>query len=252
MKLIIQTILLFFSVATFGQTQKTTTIKLATGDCRKTEAYSWKGADTIIFYKLPADTIAFTVIPRQYRQFPIKLENIPVAEYKLTYKNNYKQLVVKQIKLADQEINSITLCPDTLLDYPQNTLAKLQDKDTISINFHSQGCFHTSLLKIIITKEDEKFVAKLCKVSWYYAKKKRKTTMQYRGDSTLQTVTLTNKNIRDFIRFENEINFAYDGGCTTTDWYDIKSKYLNIKATDGTCSWDGFYYLRKSFFGDKE
>jgi hypothetical protein len=252
MKLLIQTIFLLFSVACIGQTQKTTTIKLATGDSRTNQAYSWHGADTIIFYKLPEDTIVFKVIPRQYRQFPIKLENIPIAEYRLAYKNNYKQLVNKQIELTDQESNSITLYPDSLLEYSQNTLAKFQDKDIISINFHSQGCFHTTLLKIIITKEGENFAAKLCNVSWYYAKKKGKTTMQYRGDSTLQTVTLTNKNLQDFIRFENEINFAYDGGCTTTDWYDIKSKYLNIKKTDGSCSWDGFYYLRKSFFGDEK
>lgn len=139
-----------------------------------------------------------------------------------------------------------------MLDYSQNTLSKLQDKDTIAINFHSQGCFHTTVSKILISKQGDNYSARLYDVNWGYVTKKKKTTMQVRGDSLLKTVTLTTKNIQDFIRFENEINFVNDGGCTTTDWYDIKSKYLNIKATDGSCIWDGFYYLRKSFFGDKE
>lgn len=139
-----------------------------------------------------------------------------------------------------------------MLDYPQNTLSKLQDKDTISINFHSQGCFHTTVSKILINKQGDDYLARLYDVNWGYVTKKKRTTMVNRGDSLIKTVTLTRQNIQDFIRFENEINFVHDGGCTTTDWYDIKSKYLNKKATDGSCGWDGFYYLRKSLFGDKE
>lgn len=251
MKLIIQITLILFSATTFGQTQKTTTIKLSTGDCKKNEAYSWR-ADSILFYKLPEDTLIFKVIPRQYRQFPIKLDNIPVAEYKLKFKNNFKQLVIKNIRLTDQETNSIILCPDNLLDYPQNTLSKLQDQDTIAINFHSQGCFHTTVSKILISKQGDRYLARLYDVNWGYVTKKKRTIRVNRGDSLIKSVTMTTQNIEDFNRFENEINFVNDGGCTTTDWYDIKSKYLNIKATDGSCSWNGFYYLRKSFFGNKE
>ncbi len=251
MKSLIQTISFLFSVTCFGQTQKTTTIKLSIGDCRTNEAYWWR-ADTILFYKLPEDTIMLRIIPRQYRQFPIKFENIPVSGYRLTNKNNFKQIVVKQIQLSDQNINSINLCSDSLLDYSQNTLLKLQDKDTISINFHSQGCFHTTLSKILISKQGDKYLATLYDVKWSYVTMKKKTTMQYRGDSLIKKVTMTKQNIQDFIRFENEINFVTDGGCTTTDWYDIKSAYLIKKATDGSCSWDGFYYLRKSLFGDEE
>lgn len=113
-------------------------------------------------------------------------------------------------------------------------------------------CFNNTLFKIIITKEGKSFLAKLCDVSLYHPKKKGMITIQYRGGRILQKITLTNKNLQDFLRFENELNFAFDGGCTTTDSYDIKSKYLNIKKTDGGCSWEGFYYLRKSFFGDEK
>ena len=38
---------------------------------------------------------------------PIKLENIPISEYKLTFKNNFKQLVVKKIKLLEIHNNTL-------------------------------------------------------------------------------------------------------------------------------------------------
>jgi hypothetical protein len=251
MKLIIQIILILVSITSFGQAQKTTTIILSAYDCRNKEAYSWR-LDTIRFYKECEDTVIFKVITQNYREFPIKLDSIPVAEYKVTYRNNFGQLVFKQISLADQKTNSVVLCPDVLLDYPQNTIAKLQDRDTISINFHSQGCYYSTVSRILITKKEEKYVARLYYVDWAYVMRERKTIIQYRGDSLLKTVTLTERNIADFIRFENELNFVNEGGCTTTDWYDVKGKYLNKTATDGSCRWDGFYYLRKSFFSDKE
>jgi hypothetical protein len=141
---------------------------------------------------------------------------------------------------------------DYVVWYNQNTLAKLQDKDTISINYNSQGCFHTSLSKIIIIKESNGFVAKLYNVNGDNIFEERNDPFHVNSDSLLKTVILTKKNIKDFIRFENELNFVTDGGCTTTDKYEIKSAYLNIKKTDGKCRWSGFYFLRDSFFGKKE
>jgi len=248
MKLILQISLFFYPLVSFGQTQETTTIKLSTGDCRTSEAYSWHGADTVKFYKLPEDTIVYKILPRQYRQWPINIENAYAGNYRLTYKNSYDQEVIEQVIVTKQSTNSIVICPDKLLAYPQNTLVKLQDKELISVNFHSQGCFHTSLQKLIIIKESDKFVARLYSVSWKYVKKRKKTVIKY-GDSTLLKATImTSQNIQDFIRFENELNYAKDDGCTTTDWYNFKSKYVNINKTDGTCTWLGFYYLKKSLF----
>ena len=250
MKLIIQILLIIYSLTSCGQTQKPTTIKLSTGDCRRNEPYSWHGADTIAFYRLPEDTLVYKIIPRQYRQWPIKIENAQTGNYRLIYKNNFGQEVTEQILLSEQASNSVVICPDKLLKYPQNTLARLQDKDTISINYHSQGCFHTESLKLTITKESDRFIARLYSTSWLYIKKKGKITRQYRDGISLRTVTMTSQNIQEFIRFENEINYVRDGGCTTTDQYDIRSNYLNTKKTDGTCNWDGFYHLKKSLFGE--
>lgn len=251
MKSFIPIFLILFSFAAWGQTQKYTTIHLSTGDCRSNEAYFWR-VDTVSFYKLPESTNMLKVIPRQYNQFPIKLKNIPVSAYRVTFKNNFGQLVVKQIQLVDHEINVIILCPDSLLEYSQNTLSKLQDSDTISINFHSQGCFHTTVSKMVIGKQKDNYFAKLYHVDWDYVTHKKKTTMKFFGDTLLQTVTLTPQHIQDFIRFENELNFVTKGGCTTTDRYEVQSKFLHKKVIDGSCSWRGYLFLRKALFGDEE
>lgn len=251
MKSLIPIFFILFSFAAWGQTQKYTTIHLSTGDCRSNEAYSWR-VDTVSFDKLPEGTNMLKVVPRQHNQFPIKLKNFPVSAYRVTFKNNFGQLLVKQIQLEDQEINSITLCPDSLLDYSQNTLSKLRDRDTISINFHSQGCFHTTVSKMVIGKHKDDYFAKLYHVDWDYVTHKKKTTVKFLGDSLLQTVTLTPQHIQAFIRFENELNLVTKGGCTTTDWYEVQSKFLQKKAIDGSCCWRGYHFLQKALFGDEE
>lgn len=225
---------------------------LSAGDCRENLNNSWKN-DTVYFYKLPEGLLKLIIIPRQYRQSPVKFENIPVSEYKLVYKNNFGQSAAKKIMLTDRAVNSIFLCPDKLVDYKQHTLAKLRDNDTIAINFQSLGCFHSAAFKIVIRKRSDRFLAGLYTVNLDYETAEDGKILYYREDSLVKEVSLTDENIQDFIRFENEINFINDKGrCTTTDWYIIKSKYLDIKATDGSCRWNGFYFLRKSFFGDEE
>lgn len=251
MKLFIPIFFILFSFAAWGQTHKHTTIHLSTGDCRSSEAYSWR-VDTVSFYQLPDSTNILTVVPIQYNQFPIELNDIPVSAYRVTFKNNFGQLVVKQIQLANQKINTIILCPDALLEYSQNTLSKLQDSDTISINFHSQGCFHTTVSKMIIGKQKDNYFARLYHVDWDYVTHKKKTTLKILGDSLLQTVTLTPQHIQDFTRFENELNFVTKGGCTTIDRYEVQSKFFHNKVIDGSCSWHGYHFLRKALFGDEE
>ena len=134
--------------------------------------------------------------------------------------------------------------------YSQNTLSKLLDKDTISINYHKQGCFSLKFSKILIRKENEKFVAELYDSRWAYITRRKKTTLQHFGDSLLKSIVLTEKNIQDFIHFENELNSVTDNRCTTTERYEIKSRYLNLKAVDGSCQWRGYAFLHGSFFGD--
>lgn len=134
----------------------------------------------------------------------------------------------------------------------KNTLSKLQDDDSISISFQSYGCFHATASKILINKQDGKYYASLYNVKLEYATANSFTTMVPRVDSILKTVALTKVNIDDFIRFERGLGVVRDDGCTTIDSYQFRSKYRNLDRTDGSCSWGGFNFLRKSFFGSSE
>jgi hypothetical protein len=243
--------LTFLSLITFAQTGKTSKVVLSISDCRGNNPYTGFRGDTVSFFKLPVDTLAFKIIPRKYRKFPITLDSIPISEYKLKYRNTFKENITMVVNVSEQKENFISICFDTLLSYKQNTLKKLQDKDTISISLHSQGCFGGDKMRIVITKKMDEFTATLFYTETDYVVKSKKTYSR-KERSASKSIVLTEKNIKDFIRFENELNFVRDGGCTTTDEYSIKSKYLNVQKTDGNCSWDGFYILRKSFFGDQK
>ena len=249
MKFFINLLILSCALPAFGQSATTTTLKVITGSCRSKNMATFPGTESIFFYKLPEDTLVFKITPKVY-QSEIELDNVPVSTYRLRYENNYRQAVDRQVTLTNQDTNTITLCPDILESYPQNTLSKLVDQDSILINFHSSGCFHDLFSKIVIKKEANEFKALLYNVSSDYINKKRKKKAEIKVDSLLKTVTLSDKNIQDFIRFENEVIYMRDARCTTTDSYDIKSRYLNLNVVDGTCNWRGFYWLKKSFFGD--
>jgi len=246
-KILAAALLLCLCGAAIGQSQQTTTVKLSTGDCRNAAAFVSR-TDTIVFYHATDEKIIFRVAPSKYRQAPAQLENLPVATYRVSFKNSFGQQVEKQVSLTDQPFNTIHLCIDSLVDYSQNTLAKLQDNDTLSIKFFSQGCFHSSASQILIMKQQGRYTAALYKVIWKYVTKGKQTIMKRFEDSLLQTVTLSAQQMQAFTRFENELNHVADGGCTTTDMYEMKSKYGNRKAKDGGCRWDGFFYLQQAFF----
>jgi hypothetical protein len=234
----------------FTQTAKTSKLTVAISDCRTSNPYSGISADTVSFFKLPEGTLAFSIIPGKQRELPIHFDSILISEYKINYKNNFKQHATILANVTGQEKQVIRICLDELSEYPQNTLTRLNNSDTISIAFHSLGCFGGDDERIVITKMQDQFIATIYYMDRKYIKTKKGIYFDKEKAVSTSTV-LTNKNISDFIRFENELNFARDGGCTTTDNYVIRSKYLNIEKTDGSCTWDGFYALRRSFFGKK-
>ena len=246
---ILSLFLLLFGIR--SQSQKMAKIELSVHDCRTSNRYLPVFRDTIRFYKLPEDTFAFKVAPVRLKPDPIHLENIGAGDYKLVYINNFRQAITRDVHIDEQGINRINICADSMPDYSLNTLSELRDRDTISIHFSSRGCFNYEVRKLTITKEGNQYTARLYYVSPYYVKKKGRYTIRYGADSLINTVTLTEANMLSFTRFENELNFVTDGGCTTTDSYDVKSPYRNVKKTDGSCQWNGFYYLRQSIFGEK-
>jgi hypothetical protein len=250
MELIISILLFLHSSGSFGHEPKTTTMRISVTDCRAEKGDSWYRGDSISIYKLPENKLVYKFKPGMSDNQPVTIQNLDTGNYHLVFKNSYYQTITQPITLEDKRLNEITLCMDKLSSYPQNTLVKLQDKDTISISFFSMGCFHMNVMKVLITKEADRFIAQLYKVSTFVPETRKRSQQLVFGQVPVKTVYMTQQHIDDFNRFENELKYATDQGCTTTDTYEIKSRDLNMKRTDGSCSWRGFHYFAKSVFGD--
>jgi hypothetical protein len=222
----------------FGQTPKRLTLELSTGDCRKNQHVRIGYRDTIQFFQ--DNKLSNQIVPMNYHQWPIDIEDFNSGTYKVVYRNLYGKQVSKFITIPDTtDEYELKLCPDELMDYSLNSLSALKDNETIKVSFSSSGCFHQDRETLIITRKDKKYIAKL-------------TTKTYKETKT-KSATLNQAAIDAFKRFENEIRQVEDSyGCTTVDTYTIFSKSWTIKRTDGGCAWDGFYFLKKEFFGKTE
>jgi hypothetical protein len=222
----------------FGQTHKKLTLELSTGDCRKNDQVRTGYKDTIQFFQ--DNKLTNQIIPLNYYQWPIDIEDFNSGTYKVVYRNLYGKQVSKFITIPETaDEYELQLCPDELMDYSLNSLSVLKQNETIEVSFASSGCFHQNREILIITRKGKEFIAKL-------------TTKTYKK-TKMKSAILNQEAIDAFKRFENEIRQVEDSyGCTTVDTYTISSKSWRIKRTDGGCAWDGFYFLKKAFFGNPE
>jgi hypothetical protein len=133
-----------------------------------------------------------------------------------------------------------TMAQEDSVKIGKNTLAQLQENDSIVIKDHIVGCFANTTEKIVIVKQKGKFIAS------YFTNKNGKMKMVEKRE---RTAVLTNENIEDFIRFENELNYLRErDNCTTSETYEVSSKYWNVKKVDGSCDWFGLDHLKKKLF----
>jgi hypothetical protein len=222
----------------FGQTTKRLTLELSTGDCRTNQHVRIGYRDTIQFFQ--DNKLTNQIIPMNYHQWPIDIENFNSGTYNVVYRNLYGKQISRFITIPDtSDVYELQLCPDELIDYSFNSLSALKENEKIKVSFSSSGCFHQDREILIITRQNNRFIAKL-------------TTKTYKETKT-KSATLNQAAIDAFKRFENEIRQVEDSyGCTTVDTYTIFCKSWAIKRTDGGCAWDGFYFLKKAFFGKTE
>lgn len=115
------------------------------------------------------------------------------------------------------------LCIDSLVAYPDNSLVKLRDKDTLSIAYHTTGCFHDFSNRIVITRTGPQLEARLYGKTRMPGDTVRDLIVPLKKDTLLKVRTLTENDILPFIRFENELR-----------------KFTGR---------NGFYVLNKSWFG---
>lgn len=224
--------------------------------------------DTIKFYKLPAGKLAFTV-PSEKINKCFELSQIPVGKYQVTYRNLFMEKSTREITLKKIPLNEISLCIDSLDNYPHNTLAKLQDKDSIRLYYDSYGCGESTSGSIIITRDKDQFVARM---QWSYDDWASTIMREINGKPqpekkppVVHTTVLTDQQIKAFIKFENELREIKPFGnttvlsdgtvltveqiCNINDKYILKSNDLKIEKKYNGCRWHGFGQLTTSFFG---
>jgi hypothetical protein len=239
-----------FSATVQGQTATTlATAELSLGDCRQDQNRPDAPLDTIYFYHLPQNKLVQKIVHWRVRKFPIPLQNLPAGDYKIAYHNNFRQPMTKQVTLKAQGKNLIKLCPDVLEAYSQNTLQKLQDKDSIVIHISHQGCYGSSSQKLIVRKEGGLFIAE-----WYeiHFRSSFEAGTNYGANGKLtKTTVLDSIDTIAFNRFENELEHIPESQCTASTTYTVTSKYWNIVKRDETCSWSGSYFLEKILFREK-
>jgi hypothetical protein len=69
------------------------------------------------------------------------------------------------------------------------------------------------------------------------------------SSNNMHSVLIDYDKMQAFNRFILELTTRnFSSGCTTEDHYSVKIGSRNIEKTDGSCSWNGFYNLRRSLF----
>lgn len=261
MKQVFLYLLLLFGIPALAQ--KNTKLKInLTSDSSRRDRLRNLIFDTVRFYKQPGERLSFKVPIKSIGQ-SLELKRIPVGTYRVTYKNLFMESTMRQVNLLKKHINEITLYMDSLDSYPQNTLAMLQDKDSILLQYRAVGCGDLDLCTMIITRNENHFVARLYR---FFDDRTQASKGVPQSDTVpyFQVVTLTEQQIKTFIKFENELFqlkpfkrtiiknrqvMTVENVSTSTDWYNLKSNYFNVEKYDRLCKWNGFYWLAASIFG---
>lgn len=227
--------------------EKTTTLILQVDDCRTEQKSKLTQSNRIQIFHLPADTLFKDLKTGKIRDSIILITNVPIGNYRFKYMTHYQREQEKIVTLEDQPINQVQICPDLLDKYPRNTLAKLKENETLTIDYKSNGCYHFYKSRLIITKVSGKAIAQYYLITSRLHRIVNKRSFQD-IDSLVATSALTERNLYDFVRFENELLQLKEGFCTIQDSYEIRSKYWKTKQLDFTCSWTGFTHLVRSIF----
>ncbi len=129
-----------------------------------------------------------------------------------------------------------------IIDCKKNSLNALQENDTLTIFYETHGCehFYTEVLKIFRTSQG--FSSNLSTLIPY--KKYRASIDAELGDSDVEA----------FYNFESAGKNMRDSGliCTTHNKYAIISKLDTIlKFEENNCSFEEYYKLKISLFGER-
>lgn len=162
----------------------------------------------------------------------LDLKDLELGTYILVYESLFKKEEHLRIEITESKRYEAKLCTD-FIDYSKETykpiIERLQENEFYTILLSSQGCFHTTQETVTIKRYRDVY-----EITW--------------GTKTKE---LSVTDIETLKCFELELNYMVDGGCTTTDTYIIQYAGTTIQIHDGSCNWNGGYYLKKQLFDGK-
>lgn len=225
-------ITLFIRSLIFGQ--KPLILELYGGDCRIQSGATIGHGDTIYFTR--DDKIIKEIPVRHLQYWPITIKDFLPGEYLVLYKDFAGKKKSQAFSVSNVDLFKLYICPDVFSEYIfpfENFTAN----DRITIDYSSLGCFHFASEMLTLTKKDSSFII----------------TLKTPKNKPLKIIL--DKDKKDaFNRFYNELLTLSDSdGCTTTDTYSIStSKGFKLKRIDGSCFWNGFYYLKKALLNNRK
>ncbi len=109
-----------------------------------------------------------------------------------------------------------------------------ENKDSLKINFTSQGCFHfeEELLELVKMKNDS------LKIS-FFSKSLHGSKPKFNYE-VIKSIDFIEK----FIAFEKAGKNIKDWGCTTVNFFVLESKGFGSIIYDGSCDWEGYEELK--------
>jgi len=153
------------------------------------------------------------------------LKNLEFGKYSVEYETIFSKKESKQVEISEKGRYNIDLCLN-YLDYESDPyepiIDRLEDGESYSIQISSVGCFHSSAESYIIDRKSDKYYLN------YLDKTKR----------------LNKDAVKAIRNFELELNYMDTFGCTSSDTYTLVYKQHKVKITDGSCDWNGIYFLR--------
>ncbi len=153
------------------------------------------------------------------------------SDVRIEIENIFKQEVDTILKFNENN-TEYKICEDKFQDYELKTSVEksFENKKKWTLSYSSMGCFHWDKESIELTYKKRKIYA-IHKVN-----KKKK-----------QKIMLSKEKMNSLIVFEKKLMLMNrpNGGCTTSDIYNINSGTENYKIDDSSCLWDGYSYLKE-------
>lgn len=221
--------ILFILFAFNAYSQEKASIRFFPSDCREEKSpeekyykYAWWTKEVTIKNN---SGYSETVVKKHGENLEVK--NLEKGNYTIIYESMFAKVIEMPFNVEEYKKYEVDLCTN-IIDYSKEAfkprISQLKNNEAFTINFYSQGCFHS----------DEKVLT--------ISRKRKKYLLEYEGNLK----QLSKEEIKMIEHFEIELTYATKGGCTTSETYHIQFKNKDDYYHDGTCKWNGLYYLMKN------